>query len=99
MICEPVSFKFILKTKLFFIKNIFYVNNSCVLKFIPLKCQFLLGKVFIRHKNMNSSFVAISTLIKNNIGEKCLINFLMNISAQALRDYLECANIFIKKEN
>ena len=48
---------------------------------------------------MNSSFVAISTLIKNNIGEKCLINFLMNISAQALRDYLECANIFIKKEN
>ena len=48
---------------------------------------------------MNSSFVAISTLIKNNIGEKFLINFLMNISAQALRDYLECANIFIKKEN
>ena len=43
---------------------------------------------------MNSSFVAISTLIKNNIGEKCLINFLMNISAQALRDYLECANIY-----
>ena len=48
---------------------------------------------------MNSSFVAISILIKNNIGEKCLINFLMNISAQALRDYLECANILIKKEN
>ena len=43
---------------------------------------------------MNSSFVAISILIKNNIGEKCLINFLMNISAQALRDYLECANIY-----
>ena len=43
---------------------------------------------------MNSSFVTISTLIKNNIGEKCLINFLMNISAQALRDYLECANIY-----
>ena len=43
---------------------------------------------------MNSSFVTISTLIKINIGEKCLINFLMNISAQALRDYLECANIY-----
>ena len=43
---------------------------------------------------MNSSFVAISTLIKNYIGEKCLINFLMNISVQALRDYLECANIY-----
>ena len=43
---------------------------------------------------MNSSFVAISTLIKNYIGEKCLINFLMNISVQALRDYLECASIY-----
>ena len=43
---------------------------------------------------MTSSFVAISTLMKNNIGEKCLINILMNISAQELRDYLECANIY-----
>ena len=43
---------------------------------------------------MNSSFVAISTLIKRDIGEKCLINVLMNISAQALRDYLKCANIY-----
>ena len=43
---------------------------------------------------MNSSFVAIGTLIKSDIGEKCLINLLMNISAQALRDYLECANIY-----
>ena len=43
---------------------------------------------------MNSSFAAISTLIKSNIGETCLINFLMNVSAQALRDYLECANIY-----
>ena len=43
---------------------------------------------------MNSSFVAISTLIKSNIGEKCFINFLMNVSAQALRDYLEFSNIY-----
>ena len=43
---------------------------------------------------MNSSFAAISTLIKRDIGEKCLINFLMNISAQALRDYLKYANIY-----
>ena len=42
---------------------------------------------------MNSALVAISTLIKSNIGKKYLINFLMNVSAQALRDYLECANI------
>ena len=42
---------------------------------------------------MNSAFVPISTLIKSNIGKRCLINFLMNVSAQALRDYLECANI------
>ena len=53
-----------------------------------------MGVVLHRYKSMNSSFAAISTLIKSDIGEKCLINFLMNISAQALRDYLECANIY-----
>ena len=42
---------------------------------------------------MNSSFVVISKLVKSNIGEKCLANFLMNVSAQALRHYLECTNI------
>ena len=47
---------------------------------------------------MNSSFVAINSLIKNDVGEKCLINVLMNISCQALRDYLKCANIY-KEEN
>ena len=40
---------------------------------------------------MNSAFVSISTLIKRTIGEKCLINFLTNVSSQSLRDYLECA--------
>ena len=43
---------------------------------------------------MNSAFAVISTLVRSNIGEKCLINFLMNVSTKALRDYLECANIY-----
>ena len=43
---------------------------------------------------MNSSFAIISKLVKSNIGEKCLANFLMNVSAQALKHYLECANIY-----
>ena len=43
---------------------------------------------------MNSSFVAISTLAKSDIDEKCLINILMNMSTQALRDFLERANIY-----
>ena len=43
---------------------------------------------------MNSSFLAIATLIKSNLGEKCLINILMNISSDALRDYLECGKIY-----
>ena len=43
---------------------------------------------------MNSSFVAISTLVKSDIGEKCLINILMNISTQGLKDYLKFANIY-----
>ena len=55
----------------------------------------LLSKIFHRYKNLNSSFVAISTLIKSDVGEKCLLNFLINISTQALKDYLESANIYI----
>ena len=43
---------------------------------------------------MNSTFAVISTLVKSNIEEKCLINFLMNVSRKALRDYLECPNIY-----
>ena len=43
---------------------------------------------------MNSSFVSIATLAKSNLGEKCLINILMNISSDALRDYLECRKIY-----
>ena len=41
-----------------------------------------------------SSFVSIATLVKSNLGEKCLINILMNISTNALSDYLECAKIY-----
>ena len=42
----------------------------------------------------HSSFVSIATLVKSNLGEKCLINILMNISTNALSDYLECAKIY-----
>ena len=43
---------------------------------------------------MNSTFAVITTLIKSNIGEKCLINFLMNVSSKGLKIYLECASIY-----
>ena len=43
---------------------------------------------------MNSTFTVISTLIKSNIGEKCFINFLMNVSSKGLKDYLSCASIY-----
>ena len=43
---------------------------------------------------MSSAVVAISTLVKSNIGERCVINILMNISTPALRDYLKLANIY-----
>ena len=43
---------------------------------------------------MNSAFASITTPTKSNIGEKCLITFLTNLSSPALRDYLECANIY-----
>ena len=43
---------------------------------------------------MNSAFTVISTLRKSNIGEKCLINSLMDVSTKRLKDYLECASIY-----
>ena len=43
---------------------------------------------------MNSTFTVVSTLIKRNLGEKCLITFLMNVSSKGLKDYLECAFIY-----
>ena len=43
---------------------------------------------------MNSSFVSICVLMKSNLGERCLINTLMNMSRQALRFYLKHANIY-----
>ena len=43
---------------------------------------------------MYSSLVAISILVKSNIGEKFLTNFLINVSTSALRKYLKLANIY-----
>ena len=43
---------------------------------------------------MNSSLVAISTLVKSNVEEKCLVSFLVNVSALALRDYLKLTDIY-----
>ena len=43
---------------------------------------------------MNSTFAVISTLVKRKIEEKCLINFLMNVSAKGLKHYLECVSIY-----
>ena len=43
---------------------------------------------------MNSSFFAISVLVKSNIGEKCLASLLMQVLNQGLRDYLKLANIY-----
>ena len=45
-------------------------------------------------RTMNSSFVSIATLVKSNPGEKCLINILMNISSDALRNYLQRGKIY-----
>ena len=43
---------------------------------------------------MNSSLAGISILVKSNIGEKCLVNILMDSSTVALRNYLKLANIY-----
>ena len=46
---------------------------------------------------MNSTFIMISILVKSNHGKKCLINALMNVSSQALENYLDMANIYCEK--
>ena len=43
---------------------------------------------------MYSSVIVIRILVKSNIGEKCLTNFLMNVLTSALRKYLKLANIY-----
>ena len=43
---------------------------------------------------MNSTLVAIGTLVESNIGERCLVNILMNISTAALRYYLKLVHIY-----
>ena len=48
---------------------------------------------------MNSSFASICVLMKSNLGERCLINTLMNMTSQALRFYLKHANIYDGNSN
>ena len=48
---------------------------------------------------MNSFFVAISILVKSNIGKKCLISSLINISNHALMSYLELANVYMSNSS
>ena len=43
---------------------------------------------------MNSSFLAIATLVASNLGESCLINIVMNISNKSLRSHLQCRKIY-----
>ena len=48
---------------------------------------------------MDSSLAAISTLVKSNIGKRCLIKILMNISTSSLRGYLKLADIYDGNSN
>ena len=48
---------------------------------------------------MHSSLAAISTLVKSNIGKRCLIKILMNISTSSLRGYLKLADIYDGNSN
>ena len=43
---------------------------------------------------MNSSFVAIATLVTSNLRERCLMNIFMSISNETLRYYLQCRKIY-----
>ena len=88
-------FIFFLELFLFFVEiNVFNNNFMTLTSLRNEKCSVLLGTIFHWYKNMNSTFAVISTLVKGDMGEKCLTNFLMNVSTKALRHCLECANIY-----
>ena len=46
---------------------------------------------------MNSAFIMMSILVKSNLGERCLINALINMSSEALEKYLDMANVYSGK--
>ena len=52
-----------------------------------------------RERNMNSSFVCISILVKSRIPKNSLINYLNEVSSQSLRSYLRLANIYDGNSN
>ena len=43
---------------------------------------------------INSTFVMISILMKSNLNERCVVNELMSINNEGLRDYLRLACIY-----
>lgn len=67
--------------------NFFYVSyhNASIKLILPTK---------EKYKSMNSWFVSIATLVTSNLGERCLIKILMNISSESLRYYLESLKIY-----
>ena len=72
------------------------VTDNCVLNF---KTVFISQISKFKTIKMNSSFVAISILVKSNLSERCLIKALMNISSQSLRAYLKLASIYDGNSN
>ena len=54
---------------------------------------------FLKILTINSIFVIISILMKSNLSERCLVNALMNINNDALRNYLTLACIYDGNSN
>ena len=52
-----------------------------------------------QEKDMNSSFVCISILVKGRLPKNCLINHLNEVSSQSLRSYLKLASIYDGNSN
>ena len=80
------QFSFFFFPQLILIQNntLIYRNNFRSLISFQNNVFHLRGYIFMWYKYMNQTFTVISTLIKSNITEKCLINFLMNVSSKRL---------------
>ena len=48
---------------------------------------------------MKSTFVIIGILLKSNLSERCLVNALMSINNESLRDYVRLANVYDGNSN
>lgn len=66
----------------------FFENNLCIRQKQHPEIR------YVEYTNMNSSLVAISTLMNSSLSKKGMANIPMKFTNEALKEYLEAAKIY-----